>query len=157
MDLPITNFPLPGSTTIITIGNAPTVPTPPTFTTTSSITTTNLPISHDILGTSSRDSRFQLVNSLYGPGTVGCWLLIICSVIVSWTLNPRQRKLDRITNDFIASLTFPCIASAHLAFLLYRLPGPLLEVLTSSWGIVSSSKARPRTLSDCHSAQMRGV
>jgi hypothetical protein len=86
---------------------------------------------------------------------VGCWLLIICSVITSWTLNPREKKLDHITNDFIASLTFPCIASAHLAFLLYRLPAPLLEVLTSpDLGMLQHAAAIEAPLNICETFSM---
>lgn len=70
-------------------------------------------------------------DSLYGPGTVGCWLLVVCSVLLSWTLNPQYRRKDYITNDYIAALLFPCVASVHLAVLLYRLPAPLVEVIAS--------------------------
>jgi hypothetical protein len=92
----------------------------------------NFLIRHETLGITASDSRYMLVKSLYGPGTVWCWFLVTCSVLISWTLNPRQRKRDRLTNDFIACLTYPCIASAHLAFLLARLPSPLLNVLMST-------------------------
>lgn len=77
------------------------------------------------------ESRYQIVDSLYGPGTVGCWLLTLCSVLLSWTLNRRLAKDDTITYDFIATLTLPSIASAHLAYLLVRLPAPPTEVVTS--------------------------
>jgi hypothetical protein len=40
-------------------------------------------------------------------------------------------KRDHITNDFVAAMIFPCIASAHLAYLLFQLPAPLLDVVTS--------------------------
>jgi hypothetical protein len=77
------------------------------------------------------ESRYQLVESLYGPGTAAGWLLTICSVLVSWLFNPRLRKFDHITNDFIATLTLPVIASAHVIFQLLRLPATPLEVFTS--------------------------
>jgi hypothetical protein len=81
--------------------------------------------------------------------------MIICSVIISWTLNPRQRKIDHITNDFIASLTFPCIASAHLAFLLHQLPVPLLEVLTSpDLGMLQQAAAIEAPLNICETFSM---
>jgi hypothetical protein len=77
------------------------------------------------------EARYQLVESLYGPGTAAGWLLTICSVLLSWLFNPRLKKVDHITNDFIATLTLPFIASAHVIFQLLRLPATPLEVFTS--------------------------
>jgi hypothetical protein len=62
---------------------------------------------------SSSDS-LALVNSFYGPGATACWYLTCFSSLVSWTLHPRKRTADAITNEFIALATFPTVASAHL-------------------------------------------
>jgi len=59
------------------------------------------------------DQRFELVSSLYGPGNLACWLLLLFSVVISWTLNPRSASRDTITNDFIAALAMPVVAVAH--------------------------------------------
>src|SRR4051812_18833480 len=63
--------------------------------------------------------RLSLVSSLYGPGSIGCWLCTIASVFVSWTLNTESRHRDSITNDFIAALAIPLVATAHLFYLLF--------------------------------------
>jgi len=55
-----------------------------------------------------------LVNSFYGTGATACWYLTCLSCFISWTLHPRKRKSDAITSDFIALVTFPTVASAHL-------------------------------------------
>lgn len=65
------------------------------------------------------NERFSLVSSLYGPGTVGCWLFTLASVFVTWTLNVDSRRRDSITNDFIAALSFPAIAAGHFFYLLF--------------------------------------
>jgi hypothetical protein len=57
--------------------------------------------------------RFELVSSLYGPGNLACWLFLLISVLVSWTMNPSCSRKDTITNDFIAVLTLPVVAVAH--------------------------------------------
>ncbi|KAK3385368.1 hypothetical protein B0H63DRAFT_472800 [Podospora didyma] len=57
--------------------------------------------------------RFELVSSLYGPGAFICWLCVIASVLVSWTLNPVCRRKDSISNDYMAALTLPLIAAVH--------------------------------------------
>jgi hypothetical protein len=59
------------------------------------------------------DQRFALVSSLYGPGNLACWLLLLLSVVISWTLNPRSASKDTITNDFMAALAMPIVAVAH--------------------------------------------
>ncbi|KAL1597127.1 hypothetical protein SLS60_008709 [Paraconiothyrium brasiliense] len=59
------------------------------------------------------DERFELVSSLFGPGNIACWICLILSVLVSWTVNPSCARKDTITNDFIAVLTFPVVAAGH--------------------------------------------
>lgn len=63
--------------------------------------------------------RFELVSSLYGPGNLLCWFLLLLSVLVSWTLNPRIARRDTITNDFLAVLLLPLVAVAHLLHQIY--------------------------------------
>lgn len=77
------------------------------------------------------DSRYKLVDSLYGPGTVGAWLLALCAVSISWTFNRSSRRKDTISVDFIAALLLPLIAAGHLLFLLIRLPVSLTEIITA--------------------------
>lgn len=77
------------------------------------------------------DSRYKLVDSLYGPGTVGAWLLTLCAVSISWTFNRSSRRKDTISVDFIAALLLPLIAASHLVFLLIRLPVSLAEIITA--------------------------
>ncbi|KAM6513259.1 hypothetical protein FALCPG4_015706 [Fusarium falciforme] len=62
--------------------------------------------------------RFHLVSSLYGPGSIGCWLCTLASVFVTWSLNVESRRRDSITNDFIAALAIPIVATSHLFYLL---------------------------------------
>ena len=76
-------------------------------------------------------SRYQLVDSLYGPGTVGAWLLTICAVFISWTLNASSRRKDTISIDFIAMLLLPMIAAGHLVFQIVRLPFSVVETITA--------------------------
>lgn len=63
--------------------------------------------------------RFELVSSLTGPGNLTCWFLLLLSVLVSWTLNPRTARRDTITNDLLAVLLLPLVAVAHLLHQLY--------------------------------------
>src|SRR5205814_3149259 len=76
-------------------------------------------------------SRYQLVDSLYGPGTVGAWLLTLCTVLISWTLNASSRREDTISVDLIAALLLPLVAASHLVFLVARLPVSVAEAITS--------------------------
>ena len=69
--------------------------------------------------------RFSRVSSLYGPGTVGCWLCTVASVFVTWTLNIDFRRRDSITSDLIAALAMPAVAASHVIFLLFfAVPAP---------------------------------
>jgi len=76
-------------------------------------------------------SRYQLVDSLYGPGTVGAWLLTICAVLISWSLDTSSRRKDTISVDFIAALLLPIVATSHLVFQIARLPVSVQEAVTS--------------------------
>jgi len=77
-------------------------------------------------------SRYQLVDSLYGPGTVGAWLLVLCAVLLSWTLNKSSRCKDSISIDFVGALLLPLIAAGHLIFQVSRLPYSVAETITST-------------------------
>lgn len=77
-------------------------------------------------------SRYQLVDSLYGPGTVGAWLLTLCAVLISWTLNKSTRRKDSISKDFVVALLLPLVAAGHLIFRVSRLPYSLAETITSA-------------------------
>jgi hypothetical protein len=76
-------------------------------------------------------SRYQLVDSLYGPGTVGAWLLTLTAVLISWTLNLSTRRKDTLSIDLIGALLRPLVAADHLAWQLHRLPYPIIETITS--------------------------
>jgi hypothetical protein len=76
-------------------------------------------------------SRFLLTDSLYGPGTVVAWLLTLCAVLVSWTLNPTSRCKDTFTLDLIVALLLPLVAAVHLIYQVFRLPAPISEVFTT--------------------------
>lgn len=58
-------------------------------------------------------SRYQLIDSLYGPGTVRAWLLSTCAVLIIWTLNALSRRKDTIYVDLIATLLLPLVAAGH--------------------------------------------
>lgn len=62
------------------------------------------------------NQRLGLVNSLYGPGTVGGWLLVAISVLVSWTINPQSQSQDSITNDLVATLIFTLVAVGNFLY-----------------------------------------
>lgn len=76
-------------------------------------------------------SRYQLVDSLYGPGTVGAWLLTLCAVLISWTLNASSRRKDTISVDFIAAILLPLVGAGHLVFQVARLPVSVAEAITA--------------------------
>ena len=77
-------------------------------------------------------SRYQLVDSIYGPGTVGAWLLTLCAVLISWTLNKSIRRKDSISIDFVAALLLPLVAAGHLIFQVSRLPYSIAGTITSA-------------------------
>ena len=76
-------------------------------------------------------SRYQLVDSLYGPGTVAAWLLSLCAVLMSWTLNKSSREKDSISLDFIAALLLPLIAAGHIVLQIVRMPVSVAEAITT--------------------------
>lgn len=77
------------------------------------------------------DGRLAKVSSLYGPGTVGGWLFTLLSVLVTWTANPRSRRKDTITNDFIATLALPIISTMHLLHQIRTSAHSVRSILTS--------------------------
>jgi hypothetical protein len=77
-------------------------------------------------------SRYQLVDSLYGPGTVSAWLLTLCAIFISWTLNKSTRCKDSISLDFIGALLLPLVAAGHLIFQVSRLPYTAAETIIST-------------------------
>ena|ERR1700760_1888845 len=78
------------------------------------------------------EDRHQFVDSLYGPGTVRAWLLTLCTVFTSCTLNKRTQCNDTISIDFIGALLLPLVAASHLIFQIAHLPLPVAEVVTST-------------------------
>ncbi|EXK78223.1 hypothetical protein FOQG_17094 [Fusarium oxysporum f. sp. raphani 54005] len=79
----------------------------------------------------SENARYDLVESLYGPGTVIAWLLAIASVIITWTVDKKCRRRDNLSVDFVAVALFPMVASSHLIFQVSRLPVTVAKVVTS--------------------------
>ena len=66
---------------------------------------------------------YELVSSLYGPGTTACWHLTGLSCLVSWTIHPKTRISGSINSDFIALLTLPATAAGHLISQTYAYSG----------------------------------
>src|SRR5450432_2751668 len=77
-------------------------------------------------------NRYQLIYSLYGPGTTACWYLTVSSCFISWTLHPKKRVSGSIDDDFIAALAFPAVAAGHLISQVQGYPGPKDEMMTTS-------------------------
>jgi hypothetical protein len=80
--------------------------------------------------------RLSRVSSLYGPGTVSGWLCTVLSLLIAWTTNSKRKTTDDITNDMIAALSLPAVASVHLLFELRQFHGSIRELLTSQDGEV---------------------
>ena len=76
--------------------------------------------------------RYDLVSSLYGPGTTACWYLTSMSCLVSWMLHPKKRKSGSLDSDFIAVLTFPAVAAGHLISQLHEYPSDKAVLLTTN-------------------------
>ena len=57
---------------------------------------------------------YSLVSSLYGPGATIGWLLTAAACFCSWCFDPQKRRSGAIDPEFIAVLTFPVVAAAHL-------------------------------------------
>lgn len=70
------------------------------------------------------DDELALVSSLYGEGTILCWLLTILACLVSWTCDKRKRKSDHLNPDFIGILTLPSVALAHTIYQTRSLNSP---------------------------------
>ena len=66
---------------------------------------------------------YELVSSLYSPGTTACWYLTMLSCLVSWTIHPKSRTSGYVNDDFIALLTFPAVAAGHLNAQISAYPG----------------------------------
>ena len=60
------------------------------------------------------DNRFELVSSLYGPGTTGCWYLTVLSCYISLAAHPTKGTSGSIDADLIVVLTFPAVAAGHV-------------------------------------------
>ena len=73
-------------------------------------------------------TKYELVSSFYGPGAIGCWLLVISSIFIAWILDPIRRAKDTIDNDLLAAVTFPAIAAGHTIYQIIHYPGGLLEL-----------------------------
>lgn len=73
--------------------------------------------------------RYALVSGLYGPGSIGCWLFTLASVVVCWTWNREYSRKDSIGNDLIATLALPAIAAGHLLLQLLQYPGDTAELM----------------------------
>jgi len=83
---------------------------------------------HRLVSTSDADNdSLALVNSFYGPGATACWYLTCLSCLISWTLHPKKKGSDSITSGFIAVLTFPTVAAAHLVTQVQGYPSESLE------------------------------
>lgn len=80
--------------------------------------------------TSIADDNLSLVSGFYGPGATICWYLTMMSCFVSWTMHPKRRTSGSIDPDFIAVLTFPIVAAAHLIFQLSSFPKSISSIAT---------------------------
>ena len=84
---------------------------------------------------------YELVSSFYGPGAIGCWLLVSSSIFIAWTLDPIRRLQDTIDNDLLAAMTFPAIAAGHTIHQVVHYPGGLLELARQ--GVFSAEHPSP--------------
>ena len=57
---------------------------------------------------------YVLVSSFYGPRATGGWFLTALASLLSYGLHPKIHNVDSVSTDFIAVLTFPTVAAAHL-------------------------------------------
>lgn len=62
------------------------------------------------------EDELALVSSLYGRGTILCWLFTILACLISWTGDKRKRKSDTLNADFIGILTLPSVAAGHTLY-----------------------------------------
>ncbi|KAH7125888.1 hypothetical protein EDB81DRAFT_910575 [Dactylonectria macrodidyma] len=70
----------------------------------------------------SGTGQFDLVSSQYGPGTLGCWVLSVASVFISWTLHRDYRNRDSLNVDLILALAFPFIAACDVMYQVVHYP-----------------------------------
>ncbi|KAK4640924.1 hypothetical protein QC761_0096940 [Podospora bellae-mahoneyi] len=66
--------------------------------------------------------EFSDISSLYGPGNIGSWYCLLGSVTITWLYNHNQHGKDTLTNDLIAALAFPAVASGHALHLILSTP-----------------------------------
>lgn len=62
------------------------------------------------------EDELALVSSLYGRGTILCWLLTILACLISWTCDKEKRRSDTLNADFIGILTLPSVAAGHTLY-----------------------------------------
>ncbi|RKK80107.1 hypothetical protein BFJ68_g17387 [Fusarium oxysporum] len=61
---------------------------------------------------SSARNPFELTSSFYGPGVVGCWYLVLISLVIS-SHSSRQPKLE-VSNDLIGAAIYAAIAAGDI-------------------------------------------
>jgi hypothetical protein len=57
---------------------------------------------------------YELASSLYGPGAIYCWLLLLASVVLSWIYYPKtgdSKGGPGLSNDLWAVLAYPTFAA----------------------------------------------
>lgn len=66
--------------------------------------------------TSGATDVFELVSSFYGPGAVGCWYLVIISIMVSGFSNARfgPAAAFKVTNDFVCAVVYVAVAAGDV-------------------------------------------
>lgn len=62
------------------------------------------------------EDELALVSSLYGKGTILCWLLTILACLISWTCNKEKRNSDALNADFVGILVLPFVAAGHTIY-----------------------------------------
>ncbi|VUC25246.1 unnamed protein product [Clonostachys rosea] len=76
---------------------------------------------HNTMGqTKGDEDLYKLVSGFYGPGSIGCWYLLVISVLISWVFDPRCRF--RVTKDLIAAVIYPTVAAGHLLIQIVNFP-----------------------------------
>ena len=68
------------------------------------------------------NDHLALVSSLYGPGNVIGWFLVVTGCLVSWTLHISRRRSGSIDANFIAAISFPVMAAGHLIAQIQQYP-----------------------------------
>lgn len=74
--------------------------------------------------------RYQLVSSIYGPGFVFGWYLLVASVIVNQIFKEDGRF--RLNTESAAALLYPIFAASHLMLLAFQFPQSKYEYLNSN-------------------------